>query len=236
MTDILIPITPAPGSKLDVYSRLIAQLPNWFGSDHINLDSILAAFVDTASFHYQQYLYVVLQTRIKTATDINLDIISSDFLGDELPRRTGETDDSFRTRILATLLREKATRQAMINAIFNLTGIKPIIFEPWNASDCGGYNVYQKMGYNTAGAYGSGSFAYQAFIDVYVDPYQGMSRYSGYNNYFGGYNAVGGLADLWYGGSSIQQTIISDSDIYKLINLTKVFGTVIWTKIIRGKP
>jgi hypothetical protein len=226
-----------PGDEQDIYNRLISQLPlNWWGTDHKNLDSILAAFVDTGSFHYQQYLYVVLQTRIKTATDINLDIISSDYLGDELPRRTGETDDSFRTRILATLLREKATRRAMRNALFNLTGFYPRIFEPWNASDCGGYNVSEKMGYNIAGSYGSGSFAYQAFIDVYVDPYQGMSRYSGYNSYFGGYNAAGGLADFWYGGQSLQQTIISDSDIYKLINLTKVFGTVIWTKIIRGKP
>ena len=225
-----------PTSELEVYNRLMSQIPlNWWGKEHRNLDSILAAFVDTGFFHYQQYLYVSLQTRIKTATDVNLDIISSDFLGDELPRRAQETDDSFRARILATLLREKATRRAMKNAIFNLTGRYPRIFEPWNSTDCGGYNDYTALAYNTIGSYGSGSFAYQAFIDVYVDPYQGMSSYSGYNNYFGGYGSFGGLADLWYGGESIIKTIISDQDIYKLINLTKVFGTIIWTRIIRSK-
>ena len=232
------PVSIPIGGELDVYNRLIAQLPlEWWGISHANLDTILAAFVDTGSFHYSQYLYVVLQTRIKTATDINLDIISSDYLGDELPRRVGELDESFRTRILATLIQEKATRRGMINAIYNLTGIKPVIFEPWNPTDTGGYNDYQALAYNTVGTYGSGSFAYQAFIDVYVGPFDGMASYGGYNSYTtGGYNVFGGDATLWYGGASIQTTIISDFDIYKIINLVKVYGTVIWTKIIRGFP
>lgn len=237
MTDITINPSPETGSAQDVYNRLVSQIPTgWWGSDHFNLDTILAAFVDTGTFHYQQYLYVVLQTRIKTATEENLDIISKDFLGDELPRRDGEPDDSFRNRIIATLLQEKATRRGMINALYILTGIKPKIYEPWSPNDNGGYNVYQKMGYSTQGHYGSGSYAYQAFIDVYVEPYQGMASYSGYNSYFGGYNAFGGLADLWYGGQELNTSVISDSDIYDLINLTKVYGTIIWVKIIRGFP
>lgn len=222
------------GSHEDVYSRIIAQLPPWFGADpNLILDIIIEAFVNTGTFHYTQYGYAKLQTRIATATDINLDNISKDYLGDELPRRINESDELYRARILATLLREKCTRRGLRLAILNLTGIEPIIFEPWNPSDCGGYNVVTNLAYNTAGRYGSGSFAYQGFIDVFVDSFTGMSNYSGFNNYFGGYNAYGGLATFWYGGESINTNIITDSDIYTLINLTKVYGTVVWVRIHR---
>lgn len=226
------------GSHQDIYNRLVyEQLPSWFGTDHAVLDTILEGLINTGMFNYQQYLYVVAQQRLQTATEDNLDLISKDYLGDELPRRAGEDDTSYRNRISATLLQEKATRFGMDNALYILTGFHPVIFEPWNPQDCGGYNVAdfpQTIGYSTHGSYGSGSYAYQCFIDVYVSPFQGMGSYSGYNDYFGGYNAAGDTAQLWYGGASEQTTIISDADIYKVINLTKVEGTVCWVSIHRN--
>lgn len=229
-----MPNTPPPiGSHDDIYNRLIAQLPKWFGSVHPDLDFQLEAYITTLIFNYQQYQYVSLQQRLQTATDVNLDLFSQDYLGDTLPRRLNEGDNSYRNRIKATLLQEKATRPGMSNALFILTGFLPILFEPWYPSDCGAYNVPSTLAYSTFGKYGSGSYPYQGFIDVYVSQYQGMASYSGYNNYFFGYNASGGNADGWYGGNSIQTAIISDQDIYDLINLTKAEGITCWVSIHR---
>lgn len=228
----LTPIPPT-GGVADIYQRLIKQLPPWWGTDHINLDTWITGFINTAFFHFRQIQYVSLQLRLQTATDINLDQISQDYLGDTLPRRVDEDDDSYRNRISATLLQEKATRYGLDNALFLLTGYHPILFEPWNPLDCGGYNVYQKMGYSTAGLYGSGSFAYQGFADVFVSAYIGMGNYNGFDDYLGGYNASGGLARQWYGGDSLVIKIIDDQDILNTINLTKVFGTIVWVRIHR---
>lgn len=230
-----MPSIPPPivGGPRDIYNRLIQQLPDWFGTDHPVLDIILAAYLDTTEWLYLQAEYVGLQARIQTATDVNLDQISQDYFGNSLPRHEGENDSTYRTRILANLLQEKATRYGMENALFLLTGYEPRIFEPWNPYDCGGYNVPSALAYDTVGNYGSGSFAYQCFIDVYVDAYAGLGNYSGYDDYLGGYNAAGGLAELWYGGESAITSTVTDQDILNLINLTKVWGTVCWVRIHR---
>lgn len=224
---------PIIGSHDDIYNKLIQTLPGWWGSDHLNLDTILEAFINTATFHYRQIIYASLQMRLQSATDINLDQISQDYLGDTLPRRSGENDRTYRKRIEATLLQEKATRPGLDNTLFILTGYHPLLFEPWYPLDCGGYNVYQKMGYSTAGKYGSGSYAYQGFADVFVSVYNGMGKYSGYNSYYGGYNAAGTPATLWYGGESLLDIIVTDQDILQTINLTKVYGTIVWVRILR---
>lgn len=231
----------AVGDDQDIYNRLITQLPPWFGSSHPVLDVILSAYVDTTSFAYNSQLqYVSPQMRIQTAYSDNLDLISQDYFGGALPRRQDENDDSFRQRILATLLQEKATRHGMDNALFILTGFHPILFEPWYPPDNGGYNVPSSLAYADSdvpgtgfGSYGSGSYPYQAFVDVFVSQYQGMGAYSGFNDLYGGYNAYGEPAQFWYGGESLLSTINSDRDIYQTINLTKVYGTLIWVAIHR---
>lgn len=240
----LLQSAPAIGSHDDIYNRLIQQLPtNWWGnsqflpnntpSSHPVLDTALESFITTMKFCYQQMQYVQLQMRLQTATQDNLDLISQDYLGDTLPRYGGENDDSYRTRIEATLLQEKATRNGLSNALYLLTGFQPILFEPWRPLDCGGYNDYTSLAYSTQGKYGSGSFAYQGFADVYVGQFQGMASYNGYNSLYGGYNSTGINAQLWYGSQSLENTIISDQFIYQTINLTKVFGTIVWTRIHR---
>src|SRR6202030_668805 len=112
------------------------------------------------------------------ATGDNLDLISQDYLGSELPRRQGESDKSYRNRISATLLQEKATRFGLQNALYLLTGIQPILFEPWRSPDAGCCNT---SGFCNISLCGSGSYAYQGFIDVFVQPYQGMQGYGGCN-------------------------------------------------------
>jgi hypothetical protein len=230
----------AVGDEQDIYNRLIDQLPSWFGTSHPVLDVLLSAYVSTAYYAYNsQVQYLPPQMRLQTAYGDNLDLISEDYFGDSLPRHVGETDDSFRARISANLLQERATRRGMDNALFILTGYHPIIFEPWRPFDTGGYNCFPLAYADPStpgsgfGSYGSGSYPYQGFVDVFVDQYQGMGVYSGYNVFYGGYNDYGTPAEFWYGGESLLTTITSDDDIYQTINLTKVYGTLIWVAIHR---
>src|SRR5689334_17904398 len=147
----------AAGDNSDIYNRLISNLPPWWGNTHPNLDALFQSLVYLYFFHYkEQYLYVLLQARLQTATGENLDLISLDYLGNTLPRYVNENDDSYRIRIKSTLLEEKATRFGMSNAIRILTGYVPDIFEPWDSFDTGYYNVPQTLAYNTFGAYGGG--------------------------------------------------------------------------------
>lgn len=229
------------GDNQDIYNRLIEQLPPWFGNNHPILDVVLSAYVSSTNFAYNsQVQYLRPQTRIQTAYGDNLDLISQDYFGGSLPRRQGENDDTFRQRILSTLLQEKATRRGMDNALYILTGFHPTLYEPWYPPDNGGYNVPSSLAYADSsvpgsgfGSYGSGSYPYQAFVDVYVSQYQGMGVYSGYNIFYGGYNAYGAPAEFWYGGDSLVGTVTSDENIYQTINLTKVYGTLIWVAIHR---
>jgi hypothetical protein len=234
MLDIVNAPAPEPWSHDGIYTRLIQQIPeSWWGSLHPNTDLVLEGFITTAGLNYDQFNYVFLQLRLQTATGNNLDLISQDYFGGTLPRKTGENDDSFRNRISATLLQEKTTRYGMQNALFLLTGIEPTIFEPWNYYDCGAYNVPSSLAYNTVGSYGSGAYPGQVFIDVYVNAFDAMGNYSGYNDYYGGYNTAGNGATLWYGNDSLIQEVVSDSDIYQTINITKPEGILCWVAIHR---
>src|SRR4051794_13359328 len=101
----------ATGDANDMLARIKALLPaGWFKGDTPVLDAVLSAAAYGLSFIYSQIAYAKLQTRIGTATDGFLDLISFDFFGGSLPRRKQEVDASFRARIIATLLRAKGTR------------------------------------------------------------------------------------------------------------------------------
>ncbi len=228
----------ATGDKQDFIQRLLNNIPEWFGENNPLLDATLGGSATQHSFIYSLWEYLKLQTRIITATEENLDLISCDFFGDRVPRRSEESDDVYRRRILSLLFQPKATRPAMFNAIKNLTGVDPIIFESWNPSDCGGYAGVTSVppyiiGYSVTGKYGSGSYRYQAFIDVFLPPHQGMVGYWGFNGLPFGFNASGGLAVGWYGGQSLLDDLISDQDVYDLISNVKVFGTIVWVRIER---
>ncbi len=244
------------------YIRLFAQLPDWWGlpGDHPILDALLAMFAYTATINYDQILYDQLQTRINEydakgniltvphpipppvygATDVNLDLISKDYFGNELPRQPNETDNSFRNRILITLLQPKATRPAMRTALFRLTGIEPIIYEPFSVLDNGAYNVPATLAYNTLGSYGGGAWlAYQAWIWVFCPPYQGMANFNGFNSNYGGYNNVTLTSTTppvvnIYGDADLIYSPLTDNMVITLVRLTKVFGTLIHLYIVRG--
>ncbi len=144
----------AIGDLNNVYARIKSYIPPWFTDNIPVLSPIIYGLASAYQFIYSFYAYAVLQTRIATATDENLDIISADFFGFNLPRNIGESDSDFRARIIMSLFQERATKTAMINVITRLTGVAPIIFEPYRALDTGVYGG-PYIGYGQGGGWGS---------------------------------------------------------------------------------
>ena len=79
------------GSVADMVSRLWAVLPRrWFAEQSPNLSAILQSLATPWAWLYDMITYVIIQTRVSTATDTWLDLISYDFFGDILIRKLNE--------------------------------------------------------------------------------------------------------------------------------------------------
>ena len=209
------------GDQADILARLRALLPkSWFPISAPNLDASLAGAAWAFSSAYAQQTYIRLQTRIKTATDGWLDMISGDFFGSALPRFVNETDGAFRARILANLFVKGPTRKCMYNVLYLLTGRAPIIFEPQNATDTGGYDggAY----YDIAGGWGDPA-AYQSFVTVYR-PLGTSSDLGEWDEYTFSYDTFGAYSDTTYDD-------ITDAALIAAVESTKALGTVVWMRI-----
>jgi hypothetical protein len=216
------------GDQADCLARIKALLPyRWFPDSTPILDALLSGPAWALSFIYSLIQYAQLQTRIATATDGFLDLISYDFFGNNLPRNSQELDAPFRSRIVATLLKPKATRTAMIAALVALTGRTPEIFEPARPMDTGAYGA-NIWGYGSAGGYGSMLLRAQAFIIAYRQSQSGIPYVAGYGSSSGGYSTAsrGEWANL-----SLVQGSVTDAGIYNLINQTKAAGTEMWVQL-----
>lgn len=207
------------GDNADIKGRIKQLLPDkWFQDATPVLDSVLTGVSKALADAYGLTVYARLQTRINTATDQFLDLISQDFFGGTLPRRTNESDAAFRARIRAQLLLERQTRKGMAIALQTLTGRAPIIFEPWNVKDIG---VYGKSYYGKA-AYGS-NLRYQVFITAFRPASQiggSAVRRPSYN----------GATSTYTNLASVAATV-SDQDILNLIDAVKPVGTVAWVNL-----
>lgn len=217
----------ATGDSDDMLVRLKALLPRgWFGDSTPVLDALGSGFAWGLSFIYGLIQYAQLQTRIATATDGFLDLISFDFFGNNLLRRSTETDDTFRARIQASLFKKKATRQAMIDMLTALTGRAPIIFEPARVLDAGGYDT-GILAYDVAGGYGDLNLPAQAFITAFRPPGSGIPLIAGYDTGGGGYD-VGRMASI---SLDEVQGAVTDTDIMSAIDATKAKGTIMWVNL-----
>ena len=171
----------------------IMKDPNW--NINSNISSQYPFVADTVPTEYSllnpPLLYPI-------AFENCLDAIANDFFGDNLTRRPDETDNNFRNRILANVMKPKATRQAMLNALialvtpaFEQAGIPlvpPQIYEGWYPFDNGGYNDFQALAFGTpggnpppngVGAYGTGD-AYVASITVFLPLENKLAGYPGF--------------------------------------------------------
>lgn len=218
----------ATGDKADMLARIKALLPNgWFSDKTPILDGLLNGIAALLALAYGLYSYAVLQTRIATATDGFLDLISHDFFGTTLPRKQSESDASFRTRIKAQLFLEKGTRAGLIKTLVLLTGRAPWIFEPARPLDTGAYNT-GILGYGVAGGYGSLALPCQAFVVAYRPSSSGIPNIAGYGNPQGAYNT--GSAIKW---SDLSEIIgaVTDLDIFSAVDSVKLAGSILWTRI-----
>jgi hypothetical protein len=218
----------ATGDIADVLTRLKALLPNgWFVEPTPILDGFLTGIAWALSQVYGLIAYARLQTRIATATDGFLDLISFDFFGSSLPREAQESDAAFRSRIQAELLLERGTRKGLIRALQILTGRTPWVFEPARPADTGGYDT-NSMGYNVAGGYGSLLLPYQAFVVAYRPLSSGIPNVAGYGISAGAYNTP---SEAEYASPSMILGAISDASIYNAIASVIPAGTIAWTRI-----
>jgi hypothetical protein len=215
------PTPPAIGSRADIFARLKALFPrSWFQKSP-NFDATLQGPAWALSNAYAQITYAALQTRIKTATDGYLDLISNDFFGAGLPRLTQESDNSFRARILANLFIKGPTRRDMNAVLTLITGRAPSIFEPGNTTDSGGWGggAY----FDVAGGWGD-PLPFQSFVTAYR-PVVGSVSLGELSTYRFNFDTNA----YW---SDAQPGSITDAAIIAAVETTRALGTTVWLRIL----
>lgn len=218
----------ATGDQADILTRLKALLPQtWFGDDHPFVTAILTACAQALTWCYSLYVYAQLQTRISTATDGWLDIIAYDFFGNNLQRASGKSDDIFRNAIKINILRERGTRKAINDILFDLTGKTPIIFEPQRPADTGSYGG-PAIGYGVAGGYGSLLIPYQAFVTAFRPTGSGIPYVAGYGSTPSGYSTP---SRGEYASQSMITGSITDAQVYEAVAAVKMEGTIVWVRL-----
>jgi hypothetical protein len=217
----------ATGDQTDIFGRIKTLIPRWFSDSTPVLDALLRGFAYAKSFVYGLIVYAALQTRIKTATDGWLDMIAADFFGSSLLRKSGQSDASFRNRIIINLFRERATRNGLVKVLTDLTGRAPVVFEPQRPLDTGSYGG-PLIGYGVAGGYGSMLLPFQAFVTAYRPTSTGIPNVAGYGVSTGGYSRA---SQAEIASLNMIQGAVTDDDIYAAIDSVKPVGTTIWTRI-----
>lgn len=224
----------ATGDQNDFVARLRKLLPvGWFPDNAPILNAVLTGLSAMWAWAYDRAKYLQLQTRIATATEQWLDLIASDFIGN-FPRRASETDAQYRARIQAAILQVRGTRPALSQALTNLTGIAPIIFEPRRIQDTGAYNT-GNYAYNTTGGYGSMVLPYQCFIHAFL-PITSPISVAGFGPYGDVANNVPspvgyGIGSIAYAAPPMIEAAVSAEDVYNTIVATLPAATVGWTAI-----
>lgn len=152
------------GDVDDFRRRLRLTLPaRWFSDIAPVLDGVLSGLSTGWSVLYQLFLFVVQQSRLRTATGAFLEMAAQDYLSDSLPRRADESDDSYRQRLLLALRRFRATR-ASINEAANSAGYAVNVFEAAQPRDTGVYNGSSCLAWSTIGAWGSMQMPLESLI------------------------------------------------------------------------
>lgn len=209
------------GDNADFLARLKSALPaRWFPDNTPVLDGLLSGLATAWTILYDQLAAVRAQSRIATASTTQLDAISLDFFAARLPRHAAEPDPAFRRRIIRQLVREHATRGAVVSIIADLTGRAPVIFEPGNLADTGAYAT-PNLAYGQAGAWGSLTLPFQAFVTVRRQPQQGIANIAGY----------GTSGPIARANAAISTGQVTDADIYAAVASVLPTATTAWTRI-----
>ena len=225
------------GDQADIASRLRSVLPSrWFADSAPILDTLLNGIASGWEYIHRLLRHAQLQTRMATASGIWLDLAARDFFGAHLCRVAGQSDDAFRLIVRRNILRSLGTRSALASALTDLTGRQPLIFEPRNTSDTGGYGSLGTqgsilgggIGYGTSGGWGNLDSPFQCFVTVFRPHANGVANVSGWGVYAGGY----GVGSLEYVDTDIAYGYISDKQIVEALTWVKPVGSVVWAKIV----
>jgi hypothetical protein len=220
------------GDQDDMLFRLKLVLPlRWFPDETPVLDTLLSGVAWAWAWVYRFLQCVMTQARISTAEDAWLDLIAVDYFGKALIRRIAENDASYRLRIKAEFFRARGTRQAVVAVLADLAGRSPILFEPANPFDTGGYGSVSVpasgLAYAVLGGWGSLNLPFQFFVTAYRPPGVGIGSVSGWGCVGGGY----GVGTLEYASLSMMQGLVTDSAIYGAITSVLPVGVIGWTRI-----
>lgn len=222
----------ATGDADDMRRRLRALLPaRWWPDEAPVLDATLSGIGSAWAWIHERLGWLKAQTRLATATGAMLDIVAQDFLGQRLSRRDGEADARFRRRIRREILRPRGTRAALIATLTEVTGEAPVVFEPADPRDTGGYGN-GGAAYGQAGGYGSLRLPYQFFVVAYRPPGAGTPLVGGYDAPIGGYGggAVGYLAGAEQAGE------VADEEIREAVAGVIPAASVAWLHISPAPP
>lgn len=214
------------GDADDMLARLKAVLPvRWHGEAGPTLDAVLAGLAEGWAWLHGMLATVRAQARIATATGTALDMAAADFFGPRLTRRRVQGDAAFRAAIRRELLRERATRPALIAALRDLTGRAPAVFEPRRPGDTGGWGA--GAGWGAAGGWGSLALPYQCFVTAYRPQGSGIAGLGGWGAGAGGW---GGGAVAWASLSMLEGQV-TDADIMAATAAVLPQGAVAWVRI-----
>ncbi len=215
------------GSQSDFASRLLAVLPaRWFGSAPPVLTGVLNGLGNAWAAIYSQIQYTILQTRIATATGSWLDGISQDYNGGTLPRLLNEPDAAFSARIRANFFTAQGTRAGVIADLVALTGRKPVIIEPANTGDCGGWDE-GVFAYDTAGCWGETDLPFQFFIKAYRKLGGGIASVDGWDGSYGGWDA----GAIEWTDSTLLIGQVTDANIYATIAAACPASVTAWAQL-----
>lgn len=131
----------ATGDVADIAARIAATLPPWVPTSLPIINAVLTGIARGFAHAYRLLQFMRSQARVKTASGGFLDLLSLDYFGTNMVRRTGEPDATFQARLLKELLRTRVTVAAIRQMLIDLTGRTPIITEPGNPGSIGALDI-----------------------------------------------------------------------------------------------
>ncbi len=220
-------------TQQDLIQRLKATLPlRWFGEITPVLDTVLNSLAAGWFGLFNLLAHVRAQTRLQTASDDSLDLIAKDYCGRRLLRRSRESDTSFRIRIHQELLRDKCTRSALYEVLFDLTGRPPTIFEPANPADTGSYGSIDSSepgnaSYGFFGGWGSLNSPFQTFVKASMPRNAAIAMINGWGGDIGAY----GTGFSSYVSSTANSPCASGSEVCAAVARIAPAGSIIWMSL-----
>jgi hypothetical protein len=220
----------ATGDRTDILARLKGAMPLWFGQSSPILDGVLSGFSVVAEWGYGLLQYAKLQTRVATATEGFLDLAAFDFLGRRIRRKPAQSDTVLRGVIQKEVLRTRATRTGVLQAIQDLTNSQATMFEPAYSFDTGGLDTTY-LAYDEVGAWGSRDYPFQAFLNIQQPVGVGVPNVAGLDTSYGAFDG-GGYSSLV--DATAITGVVTNQDIYDTIEATRAAGVTMWVNI--GSP